>query len=57
MSAENRDRMTIYRILVEQNKMPPGELRRVQAAFAKIQRDKARAGEWIQTENGKWAKK
>jgi uncharacterized protein YdbL (DUF1318 family) len=57
IAAENNDRMTLYRTLVEQNRMPPGDLARVQAAFAKVNRDKAAPGEWIQQENGQWARK
>src|SRR5437879_13827710 len=48
VSAENRDRMVLYRTLVEQNNMPPGDLARVQAAFAKAHRDKAPAGASVQ---------
>ncbi len=57
ISAENRDRMTLYQTLLQQNNMPPGDLVRIQAAFAKINREKAAPGEWIQTEDGRWARK
>lgn len=57
ISAENRDRMTLYQILLQQNNMPPEDLARVQAAFAKINRQRARAGEWIQAETGQWTRK
>jgi uncharacterized protein YdbL (DUF1318 family) len=57
IDAENRDRMTLYRTLLQQNNMPPGDLARVQAAFAKVNRDKAAPGEWIQTETGQWTRK
>ena len=57
ISAENRDRMTLYRTLLEQNNMPPGDLARVQAAFAKVNHEKAAPGEWIQTEDGRWVRK
>jgi uncharacterized protein YdbL (DUF1318 family) len=56
-AAENRDRMTLYRTLVQQNNMPPEDLARVQAAFAKVNRERAQSGEWIQTEAGQWARK
>jgi uncharacterized protein YdbL (DUF1318 family) len=57
IAAENADRMFIYKTLVEQNKMPPGDIARVQAAFARARRDKAPAGAWIQQENGQWTRK
>ncbi|OLB94822.1 MAG: hypothetical protein AUH30_16865 [Candidatus Rokubacteria bacterium 13_1_40CM_68_15] len=57
VSAENRDRMVLYRTLVEQNNMPPGDLARVQAAFAKAHRDKAPAGASVQDDAGQWSRK
>ncbi len=57
VEAENRDRMTLYRTLVQQNNMPPADVVRVQAAFAKVQREKAALGEWIQNEKGEWTRK
>lgn len=56
-AAENRDRMLIYRTLVQQNNMPPEDLARVQAAFAKTNRERAPAGAWVQDEQGRWVKK
>lgn len=57
VAAENRDRTLIYRTLVEQNNMAPTELPRVQAAFAKANRDKAPAGAWVQEPDGRWVRK
>lgn len=57
VSGENGDRMFIYRTLVEQNNMPPADISRVQAAFAKTRREKAPPGTWIQLENGQWTRK
>ncbi|MBI4610331.1 MAG: YdbL family protein [Candidatus Rokubacteria bacterium] len=57
IAAENRDRMTLYRTLLQQNNMPPADLARVQAAFAKVNRERAARGEWIQTEDGRWVRK
>ncbi len=57
VDAENRDRMTLYRTLVQQNNMPPEDLAKVQAGFARANRDRAQAGEWIQAETGQWARK
>jgi uncharacterized protein YdbL (DUF1318 family) len=57
VTAENRDRMFLYRTLVEQNNMPPGDLARVQAAFAKAHRERAPAGAWVQDPGGAWVRK
>ena len=57
VAAENGDRMFLYKALVEQNNMPPGDITRVQAAFAKVHREKAAPGMWIQLESGQWTKK
>jgi uncharacterized protein YdbL (DUF1318 family) len=54
---ENRDRMVLYRTLVEQNNMPSGDLARVQAAFARAHRERAPAGAWVQNEAGEWSRK
>jgi uncharacterized protein YdbL (DUF1318 family) len=56
-TAENRDRMVLYRTLVEQNKMPPGDLARVQAAFGRANREQAPARAWVQDDTGKWSQK
>jgi uncharacterized protein YdbL (DUF1318 family) len=56
-AAENADRMRLYRTLVVQNSMPPGDLARVQAAFAKTHRAAAPAGAWVQDESGQWSRK
>jgi len=56
-AAENKDRMFIYQTLVQQNNMPPGDIVRVQAGFAKARREKAPAGTWIQDEAGRWTRK
>jgi uncharacterized protein YdbL (DUF1318 family) len=55
--AENRDRMVLYRTLVEQNNMPPADFVRVQAAFARAHRERAPAGAWVQDEAGRWSRK
>ena len=57
VGAENGDRMFIYKTLVEQNSMAPGDITKVQAAFAKVRRDKAAPGTWIQQETGQWVHK
>ncbi len=57
IAAENRDRLFIYRTLVEQNNMAPTELPRVQAAFGKVHRERAPAGTWVQDQSGRWSRK
>ena len=57
IDADNRDRMTLYRTLLQQNNMPPSELLKIQAGFAKANRERAQPGEWIQTESGQWTRK
>jgi len=57
VAAENADRMFLYKTLVAQNSMPAGDITRVQAAFAKVRREKAAPGTWIQLENGQWIRK
>jgi uncharacterized protein YdbL (DUF1318 family) len=57
VAAENADRMTLYRTLIEQNKMPPEDLTRVQAAFGKINREKAPPGSSVQLDSGEWTRR
>ncbi len=57
VAAENGDRMFLYKALVEQNNMPPGDITRGQAAVAKVRREKAAPGMLIQLETGQWTRK
>jgi uncharacterized protein YdbL (DUF1318 family) len=57
VAAENADRMFVYKTLVTQNSMPAEDITRVQAAFAKVRREKAAPGTWVQSENGQWTRK
>jgi uncharacterized protein YdbL (DUF1318 family) len=57
VAAENKDRMFLYQTLVQQNNMPPGDLPRVQAAFARANRERAPAGAWVQDDGGAWSRK
>lgn len=57
VSAENRDRMVIYRAIVEQNGLPPEALATVQQVFAETQRDRAQPGDPIQLPSGEWTRK
>lgn len=57
VEAENRDRETIYRAIVEQNGLSPDAIGAIRATFAEVQREKALAGESIQLASGEWTKK
>jgi uncharacterized protein YdbL (DUF1318 family) len=57
VAAENRDRLALYRTLVEQNRMPSEDLARVQAGFARENRARAPAGTWVQEPEGVWTRK
>jgi uncharacterized protein YdbL (DUF1318 family) len=55
--AENQDRRVIYNAIVSQNNFGPGGLAQVQRAFAEVQRDKARPGDYVQSASGEWRQK
>jgi len=57
VAAENKDRTSLYQTLMQQNNMPPNDLPRVQAAFAKAQRERAPAGTWVQDDTGAWSRR
>ncbi|MBI3458075.1 MAG: DUF1318 domain-containing protein [Candidatus Rokubacteria bacterium] len=57
IGAENADRNFIYETLMQQNHIPAGDGPRVRAAFAKVNRELARPGEWVQQPNGQWVRK
>src|SRR5262245_31775798 len=57
VGAENTDRAFIYNTLMQQNKMPASDAPRVRAAFAQVNRDLAKPGEWVQQPGGQWTKK
>ena len=54
---ENADRRIIYKAIVDQNGLGPQGLVEVQKAFAEVQRDKAKPGEFIQVHSGEWMQK
>jgi len=54
---ENADRQFIYDTLMQQNNIPARDAPRVRAAFAKANRERAAAGEWVQQDNGQWTRK
>lgn len=57
VAKENADRKVIYHALVQQNGLGPDGMREVEKAFAEVQRDKASAGESIQSPAGDWVQK
>jgi uncharacterized protein YdbL (DUF1318 family) len=54
VEAENQDRRTVYELIAKQQKTTMAV---VGQQRARIIRDNARSGEWIQTDDGKWLKK
>jgi uncharacterized protein YdbL (DUF1318 family) len=57
VGAENADRQYIYDTLMKQNNIPATDAGRVRAAFAHENRGRAKTGEWIQENDGRWRKK
>jgi uncharacterized protein YdbL (DUF1318 family) len=57
VTAENQDRRVIYNAIVSQNQFGPGGIAQVQKAFAEVQRDKARPGDYVQGASGEWKQK
>jgi uncharacterized protein YdbL (DUF1318 family) len=51
---ENRDRKAIYEAIVVQNNLGKGALATVEGVFAEVQRQKASAGDRIQSQSGEW---
>ena len=56
VAEENHDRQIIYRTITQQNDLE-GALSTIESAFADVQREKAEAGDKIQTEDGHWITK
>ena len=56
-ASENQDRQVIYQAIVQQNNLPASGIAQVEAAFASVQREKARPGDSIQTASGQWVQK
>jgi uncharacterized protein YdbL (DUF1318 family) len=54
---ENRDRQAIIETFMRENRIPPADVGRVRASFAKAYRDRAQGGQWIQTDKGDWVRK
>ncbi|HEY7489987.1 MAG TPA: DUF1318 domain-containing protein, partial [Candidatus Tectomicrobia bacterium] len=54
---ENRDRQQLYAELAKANNIPPGRIAEVGSIFADVNRQQARAGWWIQAQDGTWKQK
>ena len=57
IQAENQDRQVIYEVVVEQNQLGSAGMSEVRAAFAEVQRGKAKPGDFIQLRTGEWVQK
>ncbi len=58
VSEENEDRKTIMLRIIEVNEnFSEKDISKIEKTFARLNRDNAKPGEWIQGENGKWKKK
>ncbi len=57
VKAENADRKIVYKTIVTQNELGSAALATVESVFAGVQRDKAAAGEKIQSPSGEWITK
>jgi len=57
VSAENNDRMSLYRSVAQSLNIPSSQIVRVQAIFAQEWQKTAPAGTFIEISPGKWAKK
>ena len=55
--AENADRQVIYEAFMKENKIPASDTARVQSAFAKARQERSRPNDWIQLDDGQWARK
>ena len=54
--AENADRKVIYATIADQNGLTEA-IETIEKVFAQVQRDKAEAGQKVQTEDGEWVTK
>jgi uncharacterized protein YdbL (DUF1318 family) len=57
MRGENADRLVIYQAFMKDNNIPESDTPRVRSAFAKARQERARSGDWIQLDDGKWVKR
>ncbi|MEI7998244.1 MAG: YdbL family protein [Candidatus Omnitrophota bacterium] len=56
VAAENRDRAFIYKTIAQQNELD-GELSSIETTFGAVKRERAKSGEMVQTEDGRWVQK
>ena len=56
VAQENRDRKVIYQTIADQNGLQSA-LNVIEKVFAQVQREKAQAGEKIQSDDGRWTEK
>jgi uncharacterized protein YdbL (DUF1318 family) len=56
VALENRDRKVLYQTIAEQNGLE-GAIATIEGAFGEVQRQKAEAGDKIQTVEGEWVSK
>jgi uncharacterized protein YdbL (DUF1318 family) len=55
---ENRDREDIWKRIIESNEnLSAKDLPEVRRTYAKLQRETARPGQWVQDEGGNWMRK
>ncbi len=58
VAEENHDREDIWKRIIDSNEnLSAKDLPEVRRTYAKLQRDTARAGQWVQDEGGNWTKK
>lgn len=57
VKADNADREGLYKEIAKANDLPPEDVSEISKLFANSWRGKARAGWWIQKDNGDWVKK
>ncbi len=57
IAEENRDREDVWKRIIEANEnLSAKDLPEVRKTYAKLQRDSARPGQWVQDESGNWTK-
>jgi uncharacterized protein YdbL (DUF1318 family) len=57
LKAENADREKLYMEMTKANDLPPDSISQIRKLFANSKRKNAKAGWWIQNDDGKWVAK
>lgn len=58
VAEENKDREDIWKRIIDANEnLSAKDLPEVRRTYAKLQRDTAKSGQWVQDEGGNWVKK